>query len=59
MHDKIKGGSIVIISHQERILNIADEIILIEKGKIKEIGKKDDILPNLLSNTSKVCSKVK
>ena len=58
MYSKIQG-SIVIISHQERILNIADEIVLIEKGKIKEIGKKDDILPNLLSNTSKVCSKVK
>ena len=58
MYSKIQG-SIVIISHQERILNIADEIVLIEKGKIKEIGKKDDILPNLLSNTAKVCRKVK
>ena len=58
MYNKIQG-SIVIISHQERILNIADEIVLIEKGKIKEIGKKDDILPNLLNNTSKVCKKVK
>lgn len=42
-------GSIVIISHQERILNIADEIILIEGGKIKSHGKKDDILPKLLT----------
>ncbi|ETJ34627.1 ABC transporter, ATP-binding protein, partial [human gut metagenome] len=36
-------GSIVIISHQERILNIADEIVLIEGGKIKSHGKKDDL----------------
>lgn len=43
------NGSIVIISHQERILNIADEIVLIENGKIKCHGKKDDILPSLLT----------
>ncbi|KJZ92337.1 Iron-sulfur cluster assembly ATPase protein SufC [Clostridium sp. IBUN22A] len=42
-------GSIVIISHQERILNIADEIVLIEGGKIKSHGKKDDLLPKLLT----------
>lgn len=56
---KTVQGSIIIISHQERILNIADEVILIEKGKVKEIGKKDDILPNLLNSTIKQCSKVK
>ena len=43
------NGSIVIISHQERILNIADEIVLIEGGQIKSHGKKDDILPELLT----------
>ena len=52
-------GSIVIISHQERILNIADQVILIEKGKVKEIGNKDDILPNLLNSTTRTCSRVK
>ncbi|HIG0361652.1 TPA: ABC transporter ATP-binding protein [Clostridium sporogenes] len=41
--------SIIIISHQERILNITDDIILIEGGEIKKHGKKDDILPELLS----------
>lgn len=41
--------SILIISHQERILNIADEIVLIEGGTIKKHGKKDEILPQLLS----------
>ena len=43
------NGSIVIISHQERILNIADEIVLIEGGQIKSHGKKDEILPKLLT----------
>lgn len=56
---KTVQGSIVIISHQERILNIADEVILIEKGKVKEIGKKDEILPNLLNSTTRSCSRVK
>lgn len=58
MHKEIQG-SIVIISHQERILNIADEVVLIEAGKVKEIGKKDAILPNLLNTTNKQCSRVK
>lgn len=53
MHDEIQG-SIMIISHQERILNIADQIILIANGKIKDIGKKDDILPQILNKT-KTC----
>ena len=48
MHETIKG-SIVIISHQERILNIADEIILLDNGKITQIGNKDIILPKLLN----------
>ena len=34
---------IIIISHQERIINIADKIILLDSGKIKEIKSKDDL----------------
>ena len=41
-------GSIVIISHQERILNIADRIIVIADGKIKESGTRDEIMPTVL-----------
>ena len=48
MHEK-KGGSILIISHQERILNIADKIIVIAGGQLKQIGTKDEILPELLN----------
>lgn len=41
-------GSLVIISHQERILSIADEIIVVADGKIRTGGKREDILPLLL-----------
>lgn len=47
MHSEI-NGSIVIISHQERILNIADEIIVIANGGVSKIGSKEEILPDLL-----------
>lgn len=49
------NGSIIIISHQERILNIADKIIVVADGEISKIGKKDEILPELLG-ASTVCS---
>ena len=47
MHEKTKGN-ILIISHQERILNIADRVIVIANGKVEQSGKKDEILPSLL-----------
>ena len=50
LHDQT-NGSIVIISHQERILNIADKIVVIADGSIVQTGKKDEILPELLSGT--------
>ena len=51
MYSKIQG-SIVIISHQERILNIADKIIVIADGKIKDIGDRDTIMPSVLGGDS-------
>jgi len=45
-------GSILIISHQERILNIADEIVVIDGGRIKDQGPKEKILPGILGTTS-------
>ena len=47
-------GSILIISHQERILNIADEIVVIADGSITSQGPKDEILPKLLGTASAV-----
>ncbi|MGM9645787.1 MAG: ABC transporter ATP-binding protein [Eubacteriales bacterium] len=45
------NGSIIIISHQERILNIADKIAVIAGGEVKDYGEKEKILPTLLGNT--------
>lgn len=55
MHNTL-GGSIIIISHQERILNIADRIIVVSGGNIKETGKREDILPSLLGKADAGCS---
>lgn len=49
-------NSILIISHQERILNIADEIVVLDSGKITNKGAKDEILPRLLGTASAVAS---
>lgn len=48
MHEQTQG-SIVIISHQERILNIADRIVVIADGSITAEGSKEEILPGLLN----------
>ena len=47
MYEKTKGN-ILIISHQERILNIADKIIVVADGRVAEYGEKDAIFPKLL-----------
>ncbi len=44
-------NSIIIISHQERILNIADEILVLADGKIKNAGKKEDVIGDVLAGT--------
>lgn len=51
MHEKL-GGSIMIISHQERILNIADRVIVVADGQIRTEGNREDILPELLSGSA-------
>lgn len=52
------GGTILIISHQERILNIADEIILLNNGKIEKQGKKEDIIDAILKTEKKGCCRL-
>lgn len=46
--------TILVISHQERILNIADEIIVLADGKIRSHGNREEILPTLLGTSSAV-----
>ncbi len=53
MNEKIRG-SIMIISHQERILNIADKIIYLKDGQLAQYGTRQEVLPQLL-NTDGAC----
>ena len=52
MRDEIKDSSILIISHQERILEIADEIIVLSDGSITQQGEREAILPGLIGTSS-------
>ena len=59
MRENIKGSSILIISHQERIMNIADEIIVIKDGKLDRQGTREEILPGLIGTASAMPSCMK
>lgn len=54
MRNIIKGTTL-IISHQERILNIADEVILMKNGKVEKIGKSNDVLKEELCINGTCC----
>ena len=60
MRNTDKKRTILVISHQERILNIADEIIVLADGKILKQGIKDEILPDIIGTqyAAGVCSKI-
>ena len=60
MRTKIHDSSIMIISHQERILEIADEIVVLRSGRIAATGARDEILPTLIGTPSAVeaCKKL-
>ena len=51
MYERTRG-TILIISHQERILDIADKVVVIVNGGIAAYGPKEDILPELLGTTA-------
>lgn len=52
MRRRVKDSSILIISHQERILDIADEIIVIKDGMIDKEGKREEVMPCILGTPS-------
>lgn len=54
MRKDIKDSSILIISHQERILQIADEIVVLSDGRLEKYGTRDEVLPTLLGTQSAV-----
>ncbi len=54
MREEISNSSIIIISHQERILEIADEIVVLADGRIREKGTREEVLPSLIGTESAV-----
>ena len=59
MREMVADRSILIISHQERILNIADELVVLKDGKVTVRGRREEILPQLIGTSSAVpeCAK--
>ena len=55
IHEK-RSATIIIISHQERIINLADEIVMVSGGVITDHGPKDELFPKILANTRVGCS---
>ena len=53
---EVTKGSTLIISHQEKILNIADTVVLMDNGKIAKVGKKEDVLNNV--TLDRACCKI-
>lgn len=51
-------GTTLIISHQEKILNIADEIVLLNNGHIEKIGKKEEVMSSILKTEKSDCCKL-
>lgn len=51
-----REATLLIISHQERIINLADEIVMVEDGKVAQHGPKDEIFPMILARTTAGCS---
>ena len=55
LHGRGKN-TIVVISHQERIIDLADEIVMISGGQVQRHGAKAEIMPHLLAETAGTCS---
>lgn len=49
-------NTIIVISHQERIIDLADEIVMISGGKVVRQGPKEEIMPHILADTGGMCS---
>lgn len=52
---KVRSESVVLISHQERIMQLADDIAVVAGGKIKTIGPREEVFPNLMGQFGSAC----
>jgi Fe-S cluster assembly ATP-binding protein len=52
---KRRESTIIVISHQERIIDLADEIVLLSGGAVEKRGPKDEILPSILADAEPMC----
>ncbi|MBO5411352.1 MAG: ATP-binding cassette domain-containing protein [Clostridia bacterium] len=52
---KNKHNSVIVISHQERIMQLADTMVVIANGKLRDVGTKDEIFPRLMGEFSENC----
>lgn len=58
IHDK-REATIIIISHQERIIGLADEIVMVSDGVISDQGPRDELFPKILANAQAQCEFVR
>lgn len=58
LREMIEESTILIISHQEKILDIADKVILMNEGKVEKYGDKEEILTDVLKKENKTCCKI-
>ena len=58
LREMIEDSTILIISHQEKILDIADKVILMSEGKVEKYGNKEEVLTNVLKIENKMCCKL-
>lgn len=54
LHDR-RQATLLVISHQERIIDLADEIVMVAGGQIAAQGPKEEVLPKILANTVSSC----
>jgi Fe-S cluster assembly ATP-binding protein len=61
MRENIQNSSMIVISHQERILSIADEIAVLEDGRIGRHGTRDEVYPTLIGTEAaqEACERLK
>lgn len=50
-----RDSTIIVISHQERIIDLADEIVVLSGGEVAQRGSRDEILPSILADTEPAC----